>query len=122
MCGSVPACGTSFPGFMIGTDPKKIGKIAKKKVCFTEGSNCCAKRVSIKVMRCEGDFLVYQLPAAPSGSYRYCGQKSKQNYTINCKNISKNFVTLKADLHGTYRSHVAQLNSISRCRYNLAIN
>ncbi|KAL9952930.1 hypothetical protein ACROYT_G040262 [Oculina patagonica] len=32
-------------------------------------------------MRCEGDFLVYQLPAAPSGSYRYCGQKKKQKAT-----------------------------------------
>ena len=79
-CDPVPACGTSTPGFMIGNNPKKVGKISKKKkVCFTEGSNCCAKQVFVKVKRCEGNFLVYQLPAPPSGSYRYCGQKSKYN-------------------------------------------
>lgn len=78
-CKPGPACGGSHPGFMIGGNPKQIGKNArKKKVCFVDGNNCCAKHVYIKVKRCPGNFLVYQLPAPPSGSYRYCGQKRKK--------------------------------------------
>ncbi|XP_020605319.1 uncharacterized protein LOC110044139 [Orbicella faveolata] len=77
-CKPGPACGASYPGFMIGGNPKRIGKNARrKKVCFTEGDNCCAKYVYVKVKRCAGNFLVYQLPAPPSGSYRYCGQKQR---------------------------------------------
>lgn len=77
-CVAGPACGAMYPGFMLGANPKNIGKTVKKKVCFDEGNNCCAKKVFVKVKRCPQDFLIYQLPAAPSGSYRYCGSKSKK--------------------------------------------
>ncbi|PFX31329.1 Veficolin-1 [Stylophora pistillata] len=70
-----------YPGFMLGVNPKKIGKTVKKKVCFQEGNNCCAKKVFVKVKRCPKDFLIYQLPAAPSGSYRYCGSKRRETPT-----------------------------------------
>ncbi|KAJ7393042.1 hypothetical protein OS493_008338 [Desmophyllum pertusum] len=83
VCETGPACGTNYPGFMIGSNPKKIkNNASKKKVCFTEGSNCCAKKIFIKVKRCPGDFLVYKLPAPPSGNYRYCGQKTSYKSLI----------------------------------------
>ena len=86
---------------MIGYNPKKIGKNARrKKVCFIEGDNCCAKYAYVKVKRCPGNFLVYQLPAPPSGSYRYCGQKGKRaayNYSkrmkVSDRVVLSNFMT-----------------------------
>jgi len=80
-CKSGTQCGTSFPGFMIGNNPKPEGITRRRKVCFTQGDNCCAHKVSIKVRRCAGGFLVYYLPKAPSGNARYCSQAKKQKPT-----------------------------------------
>ena len=62
---------------MIGYNPVREGKTRKRKVCFSQGGNCCAHQVTVKTKRCPGEFLVYMLPAVPTGNGRYCGHASK---------------------------------------------
>ena len=109
-CSSGIQCGSSSPGFMIGNNPKAEGKTRKKKVCFSQGGKCCARKVSIRVKRCPGGFLVYQLPAAPSGNARYCSQAS----TFVC--LKSRFIQTKIIfLKGNYR--FSALNNNKKARY-----
>ncbi|XP_067040590.1 uncharacterized protein [Acropora muricata] len=74
-------CGTSSPGFMIGYNPVREGRTRKRKVCFSQGGNCCAHQVKVKTKRCPGGFLVYMLPAVPTGNGRYCGHARRTKPT-----------------------------------------
>ena len=68
------ACNTALSGWMNGSNPRVVGQILERKVCF-DGLNPCFKTQNIKVGRCQyhnNDFIVYQLRQPPSCNSAYC--------------------------------------------------
>ena len=69
-------CGTYYPGWIKDEDNAIFqmleGQEITVKVCFVYGADPCDWITNIRVTKCPGDFLVYQLPNAPSCYFRYC--------------------------------------------------
>jgi hypothetical protein len=63
-------CGTSATGWYSGSYPS-VGGTTTGTACFNWSGNSCWSSTSISVTNCN-TFYVYQLPASPCCSCRYC--------------------------------------------------
>lgn len=66
------ACGTDFPGWLVGRHPAPGDGVSPRKMCFQDANNnTCRWSVITTVVACNGFFL-YNLPAPPTTCLRYC--------------------------------------------------
>ena len=76
-------CGGMAPGWLQGSHPFRRYQIVKRSVCFHWDSDCCRKRHSIRVRKCDGFFVYYLSKTRPFAtelgkcSLRYCGNKKR---------------------------------------------
>ncbi|MCA9689177.1 MAG: DUF4215 domain-containing protein [Myxococcales bacterium] len=75
MAPSVYSCGTSAPGWMMGTHPSVEDGVVDRTVCFRFLWSMCDWQASIKVRACDAmvPYYVYKLPDPPECELRYCG-------------------------------------------------
>jgi len=66
------SCGTDAPGWIQGVYPKFEGQVVDTTVCFHWSGDTCKWQSAIQIAHC-GSFYVFNLPATPVCSLRYCG-------------------------------------------------
>ena len=64
-------CGTHATGWLQGGHPESVGQVVSRRICFSNAGEKCWSKSYCQVANC-GSFFVYQLPSAPSCSFRYC--------------------------------------------------
>ncbi|XP_068720461.1 oncoprotein-induced transcript 3 protein-like [Montipora capricornis] len=71
VCRPASYCNTLSPGWLNGSHPLVADGPVQRKVCFSDGKDCCGFDVNITVLNCNGFYVYYLTPT--SKNYRYCG-------------------------------------------------
>lgn len=78
-CPKLYGCGTKYPIWLKGTNPKPEEGLVERWACLREYDLCCLRKYRIVVVNC-GDTMAYCFNELPSGCHqRYCFGESKKN-------------------------------------------
>ncbi|XP_063435089.1 uncharacterized protein LOC134716188 isoform X2 [Mytilus trossulus] len=123
-------CNTWYPIWLNGTIPTTNMTVVTEKVCMQTFYGICDRTWDISIMKCPGDFLVYELVVSPIIDSGYCfgfadvcpeGQSSENGMSPGCSDNFPNFVlrpTVVSDLaEGRRIRGASTLEPVFKCTF-----